>query len=127
MFASRHPCIRISVGFLFISDPFLVQQMGVMGVDKEDALREKLNDRLLRFEQGDRAAVFGPAAERAARDLMNQARGTTAEGETDSVNRQRVPARVVPLVPVSSAPARGAVGRGRADPAVFHSHGDRRP
>ena len=59
---------------------FLVQQMGVMGVDEEDALRENLSDRLLRFADGDRAAVFGPAAERAARDLLNQAGGTAAEG-----------------------------------------------
>ena len=59
---------------------FLVQQMGVVGVDEEDALRENLSDRLLRFAHGDQAADLGPAAERAARDLLNQAWGTTAEG-----------------------------------------------
>jgi len=59
---------------------FLIQQMGVMGLDKERALRENLSDRLLRFEHGDRAAVLGRAAERAARDLLSQAWGTTAEG-----------------------------------------------
>jgi hypothetical protein len=51
-----------------------------MGVDEERALRESFSDRLLRFAHGDRAAVLGPAAERAARDLLSQAGGTTAEG-----------------------------------------------
>src|SRR5215472_14614696 len=70
----------MSVGFSLSVIRFLVRQMGVMGVDEEDALRENLRHRLLRFEHGDRAAVLGPAAERAARDLLNQAWGTTAEG-----------------------------------------------
>ena len=60
----------------------LVQQKGAAGVDEERALRESLGHRLLRFEHGDRAAVLGPAAGRAARDLLSQALGTTAEGRS---------------------------------------------
>ena len=60
----------------------LVQQKGAVGVDEERVLRENLGHRLLRFEHGDRAAVLGPAAERAARDLLSQALGTTAEGRS---------------------------------------------
>jgi hypothetical protein len=61
---------------------FLARQMDVMDVDEEGALRENLSYRLVRFENGDRAAVLGPAAERAARDLLHQALGTTADGRS---------------------------------------------
>ena len=54
--------------------------MGVVGMDEERVLRENLGHRRLRFEHGDRAAVLGPATKRAARNLLSQALGPTADG-----------------------------------------------
>ena len=59
----------------------LVLRIGAMGVDKESRLREDLNRRLVRFAQGDWAAVVGPAAERTAYELRRRAFGATAEGQ----------------------------------------------
>ncbi len=49
-------------------------------MDKGTRLRDDLNDRLLRFRRGDRAAVVGPAAQRMADELRRWGMGTTAEG-----------------------------------------------